>query len=145
MEQQSNTNYLAARADAAFGLRLSCEPGYIASAMNETPSLLGDCVAIVISSQRRETFSSHVAENARSLAALEMTSMGDSCNATQCVAGKGHPDEIFFAAELAKTPQRRKIMRRLLRDIADGRTLGDTTTLADPAVVAKLKEQYEEE
>jgi acetyl-CoA synthetase len=34
-----------------------------------------------------------------------------------------------------------KIMRRLLRDIADGRTLGDTTTLADPTVVAKLKEQ----
>jgi len=38
-----------------------------------------------------------------------------------------------------------KIMRRLLRDIADGRMLGDTTTLADPTVVAKLKEQYEEE
>jgi acetyl-CoA synthetase len=38
-----------------------------------------------------------------------------------------------------------KIMRRLLRDIADGRTLGDTTTLADPTVVAKLKEQYKEE
>jgi len=37
-----------------------------------------------------------------------------------------------------------KSMRRLLRDIADGRMLGDTTTLADPAVVAKLKEQYEE-
>ena len=36
------------------------------------------------------------------------------------------------------------VMRRLLRDIADGRMLGDTTTLADPAVVAKLKEQYEE-
>jgi len=36
-------------------------------------------------------------------------------------------------------------MRRLLRDIADGRMLGDTTTLADPTVVAKLKEQYEEE
>ncbi len=35
-------------------------------------------------------------------------------------------------------------MRRLLRDIADGRALGDTTTLADPNVVAKLKEQYEE-
>jgi hypothetical protein len=30
------------------------------------------------------------------------------------------------------------------RAIADGRALGDTTTLADPAVVAKLKEQYEE-
>ena len=34
-------------------------------------------------------------------------------------------------------------MRRLLRDIAEGKTLGDTTTLADPAVVAKLKDQYE--
>ena len=36
-------------------------------------------------------------------------------------------------------------MRRLLRDIAEGKALGDTTTLADPAVVAKLKERYEEE
>jgi acetyl-CoA synthetase len=36
-------------------------------------------------------------------------------------------------------------MRRLLRDIAEGRALGDTTTLADPAVVAALKKQYEEE
>jgi acetyl-CoA synthetase len=54
------------------------------------------------------------------------------------------PDEILFAAELPKT-RSGKIMRRLLRDIADGRALGDTTTLADPMVVAKLKEQYEEE
>jgi acetyl-CoA synthetase len=54
------------------------------------------------------------------------------------------PDEILFAAELPKT-RSGKITRRLLRDIADGRALGDTTTLADPAVVAKLKEQYEEE
>ena len=53
------------------------------------------------------------------------------------------PDEILFTAELPKT-RSGKIMRRLLRDIADGRALGDTTTLADPAVVAKLKEQYEE-
>jgi acetyl-CoA synthetase len=35
-------------------------------------------------------------------------------------------------------------MRRLLRDIAEGRALGDTTTLADPSVVATLKLQYEE-
>jgi acetyl-CoA synthetase len=54
------------------------------------------------------------------------------------------PDEILFAAELPKT-RSGKIMRRLLRDIADGRAMGDTTTLADPTVVAKLKEQYEEE
>jgi acetyl-CoA synthetase len=54
------------------------------------------------------------------------------------------PDEILFAVELPKT-RSGKIMRRLLRDIADGHALGDTTTLADPAVVASLKEQYEEE
>jgi acetyl-CoA synthetase len=36
-------------------------------------------------------------------------------------------------------------MRRLLRDIAEGRALGDTTTLADPAVVASLKSKYEEQ
>jgi acetyl-CoA synthetase len=35
-------------------------------------------------------------------------------------------------------------MRRLLRDIAAGKALGDTTTLADPNVVARLKDEYEE-
>ena len=53
------------------------------------------------------------------------------------------PDDILFSADLPKT-RSGKIMRRLLRDIAEGRTLGDTTTLADPNVVASLKEQYEE-
>jgi acetyl-CoA synthetase len=54
------------------------------------------------------------------------------------------PDDILFTADLPKT-RSGKIMRRLLRDIAEGKTLGDTTTLADPSVVAKLKEQYEAE
>jgi acetyl-CoA synthetase len=53
------------------------------------------------------------------------------------------PEDILFAADLPKT-RSGKIMRRLLKDIAEGKTLGDTTTLADPAVVAKLKEEYEE-
>jgi acetyl-CoA synthetase len=52
------------------------------------------------------------------------------------------PDDILFSADLPKT-RSGKIMRRLLRDIAEGRALGDTTTLADPGVVASLKEQYE--
>jgi acetyl-CoA synthetase len=52
------------------------------------------------------------------------------------------PDDILFAADLPKT-RSGKIMRRLLRDIAEGRAMGDTTTLADPAVVAKLKTEYE--
>ncbi len=54
------------------------------------------------------------------------------------------PDDIIFTADLPKT-RSGKIMRRLLRDIAEGKTLGDTTTLADPAVVARLKTQYEDE
>ncbi|HXI20307.1 MAG TPA: acetate--CoA ligase [Gemmatimonadales bacterium] len=52
------------------------------------------------------------------------------------------PDDILFSADLPKT-RSGKIMRRLLKDIAEGRALGDTTTLADPAVVSRLKDQYE--
>ena len=54
------------------------------------------------------------------------------------------PDDVIFTADLPKT-RSGKIMRRLLRDIAEGKTLGDTTTLADPNVIARLKEQYQEE
>ncbi len=54
------------------------------------------------------------------------------------------PERILFAAELPKT-RSGKIMRRLLRDVAEGRVLGDTTTLADPTVVQQLKERYEED
>jgi len=54
------------------------------------------------------------------------------------------PEKILMTADLPKT-RSGKIMRRLLRDIAEGRALGDVTTLADPGVVATLKERYEEE
>jgi acetyl-CoA synthetase len=53
------------------------------------------------------------------------------------------PDDVHIAADLPKT-RSGKIMRRLLRDIAEGRALGDTTTLADPAVVHLLREQFED-
>ncbi len=52
------------------------------------------------------------------------------------------PDDIIISAELPKT-RSGKIMRRLLRDVAEGRALGDTTTLADAAVVNMLKDKYE--
>ena len=52
------------------------------------------------------------------------------------------PDDLFICAELPKT-RSGKIMRRLLRDVAEGRALGDTTTLADPTVVSSLKDKYE--
>jgi acetyl-CoA synthetase len=78
--------------------------------------------------------------------ATHQTSAGLAAELKQFVADKigaiARPDDIIFAADLPKT-RSGKIMRRLLRDIAEGRALGDTTTLADPAVVAGLKEQYE--
>lgn len=63
------------------------------------------------------------------------------------VSGKigsiARPKQIIFTADVPKT-RSGKIMRRLLRDIAEGRALGDVTTLADAGVVAKLKEKYDE-
>jgi acetyl-CoA synthetase len=61
---------------------------------------------------------------------------------TEKIGAIARPDDIFFSADLPKT-RSGKIMRRLLKDIAEGRALGDTTTLADPNVVSKLKEMYE--
>jgi acetyl-CoA synthetase len=49
---------------------------------------------------------------------------------------------VVFTEELPKT-RSGKIMR-LLRDVADGRTLGDTTTLADPGVVEEIKRRAAE-
>jgi acetyl-CoA synthetase len=50
------------------------------------------------------------------------------------------PSNIVFTPELPKT-RSGKIMRRLLRDVAEERPLGDTTTLADPAVVSEIAER----
>jgi acetyl-CoA synthetase len=61
---------------------------------------------------------------------------------TRKIGAIARPDDVLFSADLPKT-RSGKIMRRLLKDIAEGRALGDTTTLADPTVVARLKDQYE--
>jgi acetyl-CoA synthetase len=63
---------------------------------------------------------------------------------TKKIGAIARPEDILFSGDVPKT-RSGKIMRRLLRDIAEGKALGDTTTLADPAVVEKLREQYEEE
>ena len=52
------------------------------------------------------------------------------------------PKAVIFTDELPKT-RSGKIMRRLLKDVADGRDLGDTTTLADPAVVEEIRKLAE--
>jgi acetyl-CoA synthetase len=54
------------------------------------------------------------------------------------------PANIVFTPELPKT-RSGKIMRRLLRDVAENRPLGDTTTLADPAVVEEIKTRADTE
>jgi acetyl-CoA synthetase len=54
------------------------------------------------------------------------------------------PANIVFTPELPKT-RSGKIMRRLLRDVAENRPLGDTTTLADPAVVDELRTRGQSE
>ena len=68
--------------------------------------------------------------------------MAANVTSAQKIGALARPDDLLFSADLPKT-RSGKIMRRLLRDVAEGRALGDTTTLADPAVVAKLKDQYE--
>ena len=57
------------------------------------------------------------------------------------IGALARPESIIFTAELPKT-RSGKIMRRLLRDIANGKVMGDVTTLADPSVIGKLKQQY---
>jgi acetyl-CoA synthetase len=59
------------------------------------------------------------------------------------IGALARPEDVLFSADLPKT-RSGKIMRRLLRDIASGKALGDTTTLADPAVVDALKKKYED-
>jgi acetyl-CoA synthetase len=59
------------------------------------------------------------------------------------IGALARPDEIRFTDTLPKT-RSGKIMRRLLRDIASGKqTVGDTTTLEDYSVLAKLREEEE--
>ncbi len=56
----------------------------------------------------------------------------------------GPAQAVIWTAELPKT-RSGKIMRRLLRDIAEGRELGDVTTLADPNVVQDLADKEQDD
>lgn len=62
----------------------------------------------------------------------------------QKISPIARPEDIFFCADLPKT-RSAKIMRRLLRDIAEGRVMGDTTTLTDPSVIEQIKRRYIDE
>ncbi|HEY1457629.1 MAG TPA: acetate--CoA ligase [Solirubrobacteraceae bacterium] len=62
---------------------------------------------------------------------------------TERIGKFARPKRIIWAEDLPKT-RSGKIMRRLLRDIAEGRALGDVTTLRDPAVMGELQERIKE-
>ena len=51
------------------------------------------------------------------------------------------PKTVLFTDDLPKT-RSGKIMRRLLRDVSEHHTLGDTTTLADPGIVESIKQSF---
>ncbi len=74
------------------------------------------------------------------LAGDERTVQGVRETVAERIGKFARPKRIIWADDLPKT-RSGKIMRRLLRDIAEGRTLGDVTTLRDPAVMAQLEER----
>jgi len=100
-----------------------------AAVVGRTHDLKGQAIAAFVTLRDGKAQSPELAEELRQFVAKKIGALA-------------RPDDILFSADLPKT-RSGKIMRRLLRDIAEGRILGDTTTLADPAVVASLKDQYE--
>ncbi|HET6680727.1 MAG TPA: acetate--CoA ligase [Gemmatimonadaceae bacterium] len=101
-----------------------------AAVVGKTHDLKGQAIAAFVSLRDGRTPGLELREELREFVA-------------QKIGALARPDDILFAADLPKT-RSGKIMRRLLRDIAEGRAMGDTTTLADPNVVAALKTQYED-
>ena len=72
----------------------------------------------------------------------------DASRRRRCATTSAHtigpiakPKTVLFTEDLPKT-RSGKIMRRLLRDVAEDQALGDTTTLADPSVVEGIKARY---
>ncbi len=100
-----------------------------AAVVGRTHDMKGQAIAAFVTLRDGEVQSPELREELRNFVAKKIGALA-------------RPDDILFSVDLPKT-RSGKIMRRLLRDIAEGRVLGDTTTLADPAVVAWLKEQYE--
>jgi acetyl-CoA synthetase len=77
------------------------------------------------------------------LAGDEQTVEGIRATVARRIGKFARPKRIIWSDDLPKT-RSGKIMRRLLRDIAEGRALGDVTTLRDPAVTAQLEERVKE-
>jgi acetyl-CoA synthetase len=102
-----------------------------AAVIGRTHEIKGQAIAAFVTIKEGREMSSSLQEEIKAHVAKKIGALA-------------RPDDVIYAAELPKT-RSGKIMRRLLRDIAEGRALGDTTTLADPNVIAVLKTKYAEE
>ena len=102
-----------------------------AAVVGRTHEIKGQAIAAFVTIREGVSSSDELIENLKS-------------HVVKKIGAIAKPDLILFASDLPKT-RSGKIMRRLLRDIADGKTLGDTTTLPDPSVVARLQEDYADE
>jgi acetyl-CoA synthetase len=95
-----------------------------AAVVGKTHDLKGQAIAAFVTLREGRTPSPKLRDELRQFVAEKIGALA-------------RPDEILFSADLPKT-RSGKIMRRLLRDIAENRMLGDTTTLADPNVVLNI-------
>jgi acetyl-CoA synthetase len=102
-----------------------------AAVVGKTHEIKGQAIAAFVTVKEGVTISDALADELKQ-------------HVVQKIGAIARPEDIIFAADLPKT-RSGKIMRRLLRDIAEGKALGDTTTLADPSVVARLRDQYGDE
>lgn len=99
-----------------------------AAVIGKSHEIKGQCIVAFVTVKEGVEATPELAEQLRMHAAVKIGAIAK-------------PEKIYFSADLPKT-RSGKIMRRLLGDIAEGRVLGDTTTLADPAVIQHLKDQY---
>jgi acetyl-CoA synthetase len=100
-----------------------------AAVVGKTHAIKGQAIAAFVTLREGQNPTSELREELRQFVADKIGALA-------------RPDEILFSADLPKT-RSGKIMRRLLRDIAENRMLGDTTTLADPNVVANLAGEWQ--
>ena len=115
----------------------------VESALVSNPAVSEAAVFGIAHEIKGEAIAAFVTLKGGALGDPEMIAALKDTVATQ-IGAIAKPEKIMFSADLPKT-RSGKIMRRLLRDIATGRVLGDTTTLADPSVIEALKKKYEEQ
>ena len=99
-----------------------------AAVVGKAHELKGQAVCAFVTLRDGFTTSSALGEELRAFVATKIGALA-------------RPDDVLFTADLPKT-RSGKIMRRLLRDVAEGRALGDTSTLTDMSVLDGLKAQY---